>query len=173
LIYDDAVISRATRLALPLLLLAACATLDPPVEQRTTQGPTARELWAYRMTRQLGREPNFDERRHHDEEMEQRIGQYLREHPEDANALSVSTFRFLRQAAVGMNREQITILLGPPLRRTADAAEIEALARKFWDDVKDSTSEAWAYPLGWTLYFDGDRVVDITQFLKRSRGDSR
>ena len=32
------------------------------IEQRTTQGPTAREMWYMRMLVQNGREPSFDEK---------------------------------------------------------------------------------------------------------------
>jgi hypothetical protein len=39
------------------------------------------------------------------------------------------------------------------------------LARKYWDDMKDRTTEAWSYPLGWSFYFSGDRLVEITQYV--------
>ncbi|MBI4594067.1 MAG: hypothetical protein HY728_07605, partial [Candidatus Rokubacteria bacterium] len=56
--------------------LAACAVMAP-LEQRTSQGPTAEELWIYRMVLQNGREPNFDEKRHWQDAIDQHISDYL------------------------------------------------------------------------------------------------
>lgn len=164
---------RARSILIPAVavLLVGCA-LRRPIEQRTTLGPTARELWTWRMTAQLGREPSFEERRHFDDELEQRIARYLAEHPEDAGALNVSTFRFDRQVSVGMSQEQVRILLGPPAARIADEAAMEQQARRFWPDIRPAARKAWAYPLGWTVYFgERDRVVDITRFYAPGAGD--
>lgn len=150
--------------AIAVALLAGC-TLHQPIEQRTTQGPSAQELWAWRMRGQLGREPGFEERQHFDDQLEGRIARYLAERPEDASALGVSGFRFTRQVAVGMSREQVAILLGPPVARTSDGAAMQKRARRFWPDIQGRAREAWTYPLGWTVYFgDEERVVDITRF---------
>jgi hypothetical protein len=162
------VTSRLLVLACAVVLaLTACKTLQPPIEQRTTQGPTAEDLWMYKVVTTNGREPTFDERRHWQDDIDFRVGQYLREHPDAANSLDISTFRFLRRTAVGMTQEQVLILLGPPVARTTDPAEIEKLARKFWPAVKDQAKEAWVYPLGWYIYLADGRVVDITQYLER------
>jgi hypothetical protein len=150
----------------PVLLLAACASLRPATEQRVTQGPTAQQFWMMRMLLQNGKEPSFDERRYWDDQMELKISQYLREHPETANTLDAATFRFHRQTAVGQSKEQVLILLGPPVGTTTDAAEMEKLARRYWPELKGNVTEAWVYPLGWNFYFAGQRVVDITQYLK-------
>jgi len=158
---------RLLALACVLLALAGCTTIRPPLEQRTTQGPTADELWMYKVVLTNGREPNFDERRHWEDAIDHQIRKYLREHPEAANSLEVSTFRFFRRVSVGMTKEQVMILLGPPLARTTDAAEMEKIARRFWPGLKDHVKEAWAYPLGWSIYFADNRVVDITQYLER------
>jgi hypothetical protein len=156
--------ARAIVAVVSVVLIVGCA-MRKPVEQRTTQGPTAEQLWAWRMRSQVGREPSFEERRHFDDQLELRIARYLQEHPEDANALGVSTFRFDRQVSVGMSREQVEILLGSPMARTADLAAMERQARKFWPDIAPRARAAWTYPLGWTVYFGGqERVVDITQF---------
>jgi hypothetical protein len=164
LIYHDRVRSSSIAMVMVASLVAGCAA-HTPIEQRTTQGPSAYQLWSLRMATHLGREPNFDERRHFDDELETRITRYLNEHPEDANALNVSTFRFARRVSVGMSGEQVAILLGTPLGRTTDPGELQKRARKFWPDIKDRAREGWAYPLGWTVYFDDEqRVVDITQF---------
>jgi len=134
-------------------------------EQRTTEGPLAEDIWTMKVLMVNGREPNFDERRRWDNVMEQRIGQYLREHPEAANSMDVSTFKFIRQVSVGQTSEQVLILLGPPMSRTADQAEMEKLARAFWPSVKEGEpTEAWVYPSGWRIYIKGKTVVDITQY---------
>jgi hypothetical protein len=159
-----AVTLRALALVALTLMLGACASTRE-VEQRTSQGPTADEFWLYRMMLTNGREPNFDERRHWQNDIEDQISKYLREHPEAANSLEVSTFRFYRRATVGMTKEQVVILLGRPIKTTTDAAEIEKAARKYWPDVKDRAKEGWAYPMGWFFYFAEDRVVDITRYV--------
>ena len=134
-------------------------------EQRTTEGPLAEDIWTMKVLMVNGREPNFDERRRWDNLMEQRIGQYLREHPEAANAMDVSTFKFIRQVSVGQTSEQVLILLGPPMSRTADQVEMEKLARQFWPSVKEGEpTEAWVYPSGWRIYIKDKTVVDITQY---------
>ena len=98
--------------------------------------------------------------------MELKISQYLREHPDTANSIETAAFRFYRQASVGQSKEQVFILLGPPVGTTTDAAEMEKLARRYWPELKGNVTEAWVYPLGWNLYFAGQRLVDITQYLK-------
>jgi hypothetical protein len=168
--YAVAVTLRPLALVALALLLGACLG-GPRIEQRTTQGPTADEFWVYRMVLTNGREPNFDERRHWQNEMEDQIGRYLREHPAASNSLDVSTFRFYRRVAVGMTKEQVLILLGRPTKMTTESAEMEKLARRYWPDVKDRAKEAWTYPLGWYFYFAEDRVVDIIQYVPRSQSD--
>jgi hypothetical protein len=147
-----------------LLVLAACAS-SRTTEQRTTQGPLAEDLWMNSVILANGREPNFDERRHWNNQMEYKISQYLHRNPEAANSLDVSTFRFVRQASVGQTAEQVVILLGPPQAKISDEAEMEKLARGYWPSIKGNASEVWVYPAGWRLYFKDSRLVDITQYL--------
>jgi hypothetical protein len=157
---------RVTVLAGLVLALSACAVFRPPVEQRTTHGPSADEFFIMRSIEANGRQPTFDERRHWEDHIDDAIARYLREHPESANSLNVSTFKFYRRSSVGMTKDQIAILLGPPLASTTEPAEMEKLARRFWPQVKGRAKEAWVYPLGWHLYFADDRVVEITQYLE-------
>ena len=157
---------RAVALA-ALLLLAGCAKWNPPLEQRTTHGPTARQFWILRQAMSNSREPSMDERRHWEDQLEVRIDQYLRQHPEAANALHVTSFRFTKQVVTGMSKEQVLILLGPPEGVTFDPAVMEKAARKFWKDLQGNVTEAWSYPLGWTFFFTGQNLVDITQYLER------
>jgi hypothetical protein len=112
-----------------------------------------------------GREPTFEEKRVWDQQLEDRIAVYLRAHPEKANALDVSTFRFVRQVAVGMDKEQILILLGPPLTASGDQAQIAQTARRYWSQIEGNATEVWIYPNGWNLFFAGPKLIDITQYL--------
>ncbi len=150
-----------------VLLLAGCAAMRTK-EQRTTEGPMAEDIWTMKVLLANGREPNFDERRRWDNAMEQKIGQYLRQNPDAASSVDVSTFRFIRQVTIGQTDEQVVILLGPPLARVTDAAEMEKLARQYWPAVKESEpTEVWTYPSGWRIYMKDRTVVDITQYAIR------
>ena len=160
-------------LALALAALAAAcggyrpqSIGGPAVEQRTTEGLTAEQMFFYRVLTQNGREPTFDEKLTWRDNLDRKIAVYLREHPEDANSLDVSKFRFARRASVGMSKEQIMILLGPPAEITTEADRMQAAAKQFWPEMKGNVTEAWLYPLGWSYYFTGDRLADITQHLK-------
>ena len=153
--------------AVVAVVMGGCATRGQ-VEQRTTQGPTAQQMLNLRVLGQTGREPTFEERRQWDEQVEQRIGAYLRAHPEKANALDVSTFRFLRQVAVGMDKEQVLILLGAPASISDDQAQMEKIARAYWPQIQGNATEVWVYPLGWNLFFAGQRLIDMTQFVPPS-----
>jgi hypothetical protein len=148
-----------------VLLLAGCLTPRQALEQRSTQGPTSEQMLNQRVFAQAGREPTLEEKRQWDLEVEDKIGAYLREHPEKANALDVSTFRFLRQVTVGMDKQQVLILLGPPVKVSGDQAEIEKIARGYWPSIKGNATEVWVYPLGWNMFFAGQRLVDITQYV--------
>lgn len=151
-----------------LLLLAGCATFDPTIDQRTTQGPTATEFWTVRMMQQTGRAPSFEEKRHFDEEMDDRIGRYLRENQDAASSMTLMSFRSLKQITVGMDTGQVEILLGRPLTTTRDAAQMQNFARHHWPEIRGKADEAWRYPRGWVVYFSKSKVVDLTQYLPRT-----
>jgi len=153
-------------MVLVVLHAAGCAPFrSKPTEQRTTEGLTAEQVFTYRVLLQNGREPNFEEWRTWRDDMDERISAYLREHPDAANSFDVTKFRLLHQTSVGMTKQQVQILLGPPEGTTSDAAQIEKVARRYWRQIKEKATEAWVYPLGWNLYFAGDRLIDITQYL--------
>ena len=162
--------TRASYAALVLCALVAggCALRQPPVEQRSTQGPTSTQMLNLRVMNESGREPTFEERRQWDTLVEDRISAYLRANPEKANALDVSTFRYLRQVTVGMDKEQVLILLGAPAIVSGDQAFMEKIARVFWPAIKGNATEVWVYPLGWNMFFAGPRLIDITQYLPPS-----
>jgi hypothetical protein len=155
-------------LGLCALVVAGCAAIKPPIDQRSTQGPTAQEMLEERVLMQAGRDPTFEEKRQWDVEMEEKIGAYLREHPDRASALDVSTFRFTRQVTVGMDKEQVLILLGAPVLVSGDQAQMEKIARGYWSSIKGNATEVWVYPLGWNMFFAGQRLVDITQYVPPS-----
>jgi hypothetical protein len=140
-----------------LCAMAAGGCLSRPmtVEQRSTQGPSAQQMLNLRMMAESGREPTFEEKRQFDAQLEDKISAYLREHPDKANALDVSTFRYLRQVAVGMDKEQVLVLLGAPLAVSGDQAQMEKIARGYWPAIKGNATEVWVYPLGWNMFFAG------------------
>ena len=167
---SSAILAGVIRPALVLactLLLGGCGLLAKAqtIEQRTAQGPTALQMFNLRVLNENGREPTFEEKRRWDEDVENRIAAYLREHPEKANALDVSTFKFVRQAAVGQDKEQVLILLGPPLAVSYDQGHMQQLARVYWPVIEGNATEVWVYPVGWSLFFSGQRLVDITQYV--------
>jgi len=157
---------------LVVLTACGCRAVGPlrefgdKIEQRTTEGLSAEQMFTYKSIVQNGREPNFDEKITWREGIDLKIRDYLRHHPDDANSLLVSKFRFDRRATVGMSKEQILILLGPPSEVTADTERMQQIARKYWTEMQGNVTEAWVYPLGWNYYFTGDRLKDITQFLE-------
>jgi hypothetical protein len=145
--------------------LGGCITRPQTIEQRATTGPTSEQMLNIKVMTAAGREPTFEEKRQWEAQVEEKISGYLRQHPDKANALDVSQFRFYRQAAVGMDKEQIMILLGPPVRVTGDQGQMEKIARGYWAAVRGNATEAWVYPLGWNLFFAGQNLIDITQYM--------
>ena len=154
---------RALRLAgvvTAALMAVACATPQPVVEQ-TTRGPIAQELQIARSYAANGRDMGWDEKRHYEEQMEEKVFKYLREHPELQNETRYSTFRFWRQVSVGSTKEEVKVLLDDPDERTIDPALMASLARRHWSQVQGKAKEAWVYPLGWVLYIDDKAVVSM------------
>jgi hypothetical protein len=155
-------------LLLLVLVLAACKTMYPDIDQRTSQGPTAEELWTVQVMQQTGRAPSFEEKRHFDDDLDDRVGRYLRENQEAASASTLMSFRALKQVTVGMEKGQVETLLGPPLTTTKDAAQMRNFARRHWSEIRGKADEAWSYPRGWVFYFSKSKVIDITQHLSRT-----
>jgi len=147
------------------LMVGGCLMRRQAVEQRSTQGPTAEQMLNLRIMLESGRQPTFEEKRQWEGQVEERISVYLRQHPDKASALDVSTFRYLRQVTVGMDKEQVLILLGAPVSASGDQAQMEKIARGYWAVIKGNATEVWVYPLGWNLFFAGQRLIDITQYV--------
>ena len=154
---------RALRLAGVVaagLMAVACATPQPVIEQ-TTRGPIAQELQIARSYAANGRDMGWDEKRHYEEQLEEKVFKYLREHPDLQNETRYSTFRFWRQVSVGSTKEEVKVLLDDPDERTIDPALMASLARRHWSQVQGKAKEAWVYPLGWVLYIDDKAVVSM------------
>jgi len=150
------------------LMVGGCFVRRQAVEQRSTQGPTSAQMLNLRIMLESGRQPTFEEKRQWEGQVEERISAYLRQHPDKASALDVSTFRYLRQVTVGMDKEQVLILLGAPVSASGDQAQMEKVARGYWPVIKGNATEVWVYPLGWNLFFAGQRLIDITQYVPPS-----
>ena len=139
--------------------LAGCASVSEV--QRATQGPTADEVWVARFVQGYGRLPTFDEKVAWKDGLKTRILAYLSRRPELATSPRASQFRFQRGVVVGMQKDEVVLLLEQPDAVTSDEAAMRAAAGRFWAPIGKHAKEMWTYPPGWRLYFDGDRLVDL------------
>jgi hypothetical protein len=147
---------------LVLIGAAGCASGKPPEVQRATEGPTAEEIYMARFVVDYARLPTFEESATFRSGLEERVSAYLSRHPELATSMRASQFTFHRRVAVGMTREEVTLLIGAPAATTEEAPVMAETARQFWPAVSRQAKEMWTYAGGWALYFDGDRLVDLT-----------
>ena len=141
---------------------AGCATATSTEVQRTTQGPTADEIWLARFVQGYGRTPTFDEQVAWKSAMEARVLGYLSSRPELAVSPRASQFRFQRSVVVGMRKDEVVVLLEQPDAATSDGAAIQTAAGRFWPSIEKHAKEMWSYPLGRRLYFDGEVLSDLT-----------
>src|ERR1700693_2945412 len=88
------------------LMAGACATPQPVIEQ-TTRGPIAQEIQIARSFAANGRDMGWDEKRHYEEQLEEKVFKYLREHPDFQNETRYSTFRFWRQVSVCSTKKEV------------------------------------------------------------------
>jgi hypothetical protein len=157
-------VARAIHTALIVVMLATlggCAAAGLGV-QRATEGPTADELFLARFIKGYGRPPTFHETVAWREQFDARIAEYVTRQPGMLASTRVTQFRVERRVAVGMSKEEVTLLAGLPEAVVADAKTMEAAAKQFWPEVRKSAKEMWSYPGGWQFYFDEDRLVDLT-----------
>ena len=160
---------RVFRIAwvLAAFLALGCASQLQTVE-RTQVGPKAQELFLVRSYLTVGREPNFDERRLWQDQIDERVTRYLREHPELEQASRYSEFRFWRQVMIGSTRAEVRTLLEAPDEETIDPALMGALAARHWPAMEKRAAEAWLYPPSWVIFFDGEgAVVDLVRRVGR------
>jgi hypothetical protein len=106
--------------------------------------------------------PTFDETLAWRTDLDHRVSDYLVKHPEVGTSPRASQFRFQRRVAVGMSKEEVTLLVGRPEVVSTDVVTMEKGARQFWPVIKERAGEMWVYPGGWQFYFAGDRLVDLT-----------
>jgi hypothetical protein len=165
-------VRRAGALVLMAALAVGCATARPDAVVRTGIGPTAKELFVTRSVMAYGRSPNFDEMRRWQDQVDERVFRYLREHPEVEQSERYSDFRFFRQVTPGSTRGEVRALLEEPDERTVDAALMAVLAGGYWTAVQSRAKEAWVYPGGWVLFFNDRVVVEITRRGAPPPGDS-
>jgi hypothetical protein len=147
------------------LALSGCVLFT--VEQRATHGPTAEEVWAHRFAAVNQRPPSFEEKLAFKDQLDGRMRRYLARNPGAEGSDRRADLAFWFQVSVGMTKEEVGLLLGEADAMTTEAAKMEALAGKFWPDLKPKAQEAWTYPEGWTLYFAGDVLIALTQHLRR------
>jgi hypothetical protein len=120
-----------------VLALAGCATGKDSEVQRATEGPTAEEIYMARFVGDYGRLPTFDETLAFRAAVDDRVAAYLSRHPDLSTSTRASQFTFHRRAAVGMTRDEVSLLLGdgdgrPPVlarRRPARAGDVDVRRR--------------------------------------------
>ena len=138
---------HACSVAALVLALAGCGALATQ-ERRAAQGPSAEEIWTARVVLDTGHEPTFDEKQRWDDQMDQRISQYLARNPALANSLNVTTFRITRQVTVGMERDLVLLLLGPPVLFAKDGRDRETRAPLLAAGEKQQPEGGVALPAG-------------------------
>jgi hypothetical protein len=145
-----------------LLAAAGCLMSSEPVVYRAAEGPRADDIFNERFVRSYGRVPTFEETFVWREELNQAIATYFVKHPDVAISPRSQHFRLHRRVALGMSKEEVMVLVGRPAAATSDPKAMEMGAKQFWPEVRLRAKEMWLYPPGWRLYFDDDRLVDIT-----------
>src|SRR6266498_2376428 len=88
--------------------LAGCATSAGL--QRSTQGPTADEVWLARFVQGYGRAPTFDEQVAWKDATETRVRRYLSSRPDLATSPRASQFTFQRAVTLGMSKAEVLLL---------------------------------------------------------------
>jgi hypothetical protein len=130
--------------------------------QRATVGPSADQVFNARFARGYARLPTFEETSKFRDDLDRRVGEYLARNPQLSTSPRASQFRFERRVDVGMTKPEVTLLLGAPDMTTTDPVLMRATAQLFWTEIGKRAKEMWRYPSGWSLYFEDDRLVDLT-----------
>ena len=141
--------SRVARVLLAALVLGGCSVATRTIDESTSQGPIADDMWTKQVVAANGRMPTFEEKRHFEDVLGERISKYLREHEDAAsNTLTVPAFRFLHQATVGMDKGQVEVLLGPAFTTSDDAQQMANWARRQWPHQPPLISSMTSWPQG-------------------------
>ena len=144
---------------LATLVATACSIPEKKTLEYTNHGPSADDLFVARSYALNGRKPTFDERRRWENEMEERVYGYLRQHPELEQTARYTDFRSWWQIAPGSTPAEVRLLLDEPQEQTVDPARMAALAERHWPEVESKAKEAWVYDPGWIVYFDDKGVI--------------
>mgnify|MGYP001367718454 FL=1 len=80
--------------------------------------------------------PTFDETSAFRDDLDLRVSQYLGRHPDVSSSSRVSQFAFARRVAVGMSKEEVVLLIGPPVATTQGGARMQEAAKQFWPRVR-------------------------------------
>lgn len=129
-----------------IYLASGCSGI--PVVKRTSCGPSAVNMWAFRSEPYKSQEESME----YDKEVQVKIEEYLSLHPEvDKNvAFTLKEFNAVEE---GMNKEQVELLYGKPDIITTDSKQL-----------KYNTDEKWVYvwnPGEFRIYFSEGIVVAI------------
>lgn len=154
-------LTRVAALATAGLLAAGCTSVTQPTLERTTRGPNAEEFFIAQSVATNGRPPSFDEKRVWQDQMDEKVKKYLRDHPEIEDTSRYTEFRFWRQVAPGSTPGEVKVLLGDPREQTIDPDMMAFYGEQHWVAVRSTAKEAWVYPLGWVVFFDDKGVVDM------------
>src|SRR5712691_11417134 len=149
------------------MTLAGCPSSRLQV-QRATQRPKADEIYLMRFLKGYGRPPSFDETMAWREDFDRRVAEYISRQPGMIVSPRVTQFRVERRVAVGMTKEEVTLLVGLPDAIVSDEKAMEAAAKQFWPEVKKRAKEMWTYSGAWQFYFDGERLADLTVMGRQS-----
>ena len=75
-------LARSFGLAAAALVAVACSSVTQTTLERTTRGPNAEEFFIAQSVASNGRPPSFDEKRVWQDQMDEKVFKYLREHPD-------------------------------------------------------------------------------------------
>lgn len=150
------------RLALLVAVCAAAVGCAQEIIERPAKGPKALDFFVARSVLVNGREPNFDERRMWEDQIDEKIRVYLRDHPDLQQSSRYSDVRFWRQVGIGSTRAEVRILLDEPDEQSMDPAALAVMARQHWPAIQAKVKEGWTYGLaGWTIFFDDGGVIEM------------
>src|SRR5262249_62032987 len=85
--------------------------------------------------------------------------------PERPNPHTPPSSRSRPGVSGGRDREGVLSLRAPPVEVTDNQVRMEQIARRYWPTIQGNATTAWVYFQGVAIYFAGQNVVDITQYL--------
>ena len=111
-------IRTSSRLAAVALLTTACSGDRADVLERTDRGPRAEEIFIMPVVRRsTAGSPTSTRSGVWQDQMDEKVFKYLREHPELEQPSRYSEFRFWRQVTNGSTPGEVSVLLDEPRER--------------------------------------------------------